>query len=197
MSAIPKAMAQSASTVFTAATLSKYNGQNGQPIYFAYKGKVYDATGYPDWGAGKHYEHLAGTDLTAAMAGAPHAEDVVNGLQVVGTYQAAQASPLPIVAKYPRPWYASPMMFLNISVLGWTSILLAIVFVLNFATCFALPWSNNPLPWTGERPGPDPLDASGVHLRWTATHKFFAWATVVVGLVHGLIGFMQMLGYRL
>lgn len=192
--------AQSSDTVFTPGSLSQYDGQSGRKAYFAYKGLVYDATGQPNWVAGLHFTHLAGKDLTAAMSAAPHGDEILKGLPVVGTYQveaasgASAASPAPVV-QTAKPWYVGPFRILGLSLLAWTGILLAVFFILNFATCFALPWSNMSLPWKGSRPGPDPLDAVPVHQHWTSVHKYFAWATVIIGAIHGIIGFMQLLGY--
>ncbi len=91
--------------------------------------------------------------------------------------------------------YGHGIRFVGLSLLDWTGILLAIAFVLNFATCFALPWSQLSLPWKGSRPGPDPLDSASTHMRWATVHKYFAWATVIIGIIHGVIAFMQMFGY--
>lgn len=196
-----RALAQSPTPqVFTAASLAQYDGQNGNKAYFAYKGKVYDATGQPNWVNGLHFTHLAGKDLTLAMSAAPHGEEVFRGLPVVGTYQAdaaGAATPAAQAKTSATPWYAGPIRIFGLSILAWTGILLGIAFVLNFATCFALPWSNTSLPWNGARPGPDPLDAAPVHQKWTSLHKYFAWATVILGVIHGLIGFMQLFGYRI
>lgn len=181
-------------TVFTAQSLSQFNGKNGQPAYFAYKGKVYDATGQPNWKEGEHYGNLAGSDLTGMMAGAPHGEEVLVRLPVVGTYQASP-SPSPVPAS--DTWYARPIRIAGISILGWTGILLGIAFVLNFMTCFSMPWSQLPLPWKGSRPGTDPLDVAPGHMRFTTIHRYFAWATVILGIVHGVLGFLKMLGYTL
>jgi len=51
--------------VFTIEELKQYDGsQKDKPIYFAYKGKVYDVTGHPLFIDGIHFEHYAGDDLT-------------------------------------------------------------------------------------------------------------------------------------
>lgn len=200
---------QAQSTAFTSASLAQFDGKNGHPAYFAYKGLVYDVSGSSKWVDGDHYGYFAGKDLTGTMDAAPHGEEVLVGLKVVGTYASvaptAAASAAPTVAPHavtvpvsqPKAWYESKIRIAGISLLGWTGILLAVFFVLNFATCFALPWSQLPVPWKGSRPGPDPLDMSPAHLHWASIHKYFAWATVVIGIVHGIIGFMQMLGYTL
>ncbi|PWU23539.1 hypothetical protein C5B42_02675 [Candidatus Cerribacteria bacterium 'Amazon FNV 2010 28 9'] len=194
---------------FTAADLAQYDGKDGHKAYFAYNGMVYDVTGNEQWTNGSHYGNLAGQDLTGKMAGAPHGEEVLKGLPVVGTYNVisasplssptgtlSQASPLAQATKNAsQPWYATPIRIAGLSLLAWSGIVLTVVFILNFATCFAMPWSQLPLPWKGKRPGPDPLDNTPVRLRWANLHKYFAWATVILGLVHGILGIMQLLGY--
>ncbi len=178
---------------FSAKELAAFDGQNGRKAYFAYKGKVYDVSESSLWKLGEHFGVRAGIDLTNMMGGAPHGDEVMDKVPMVGTFGIVE-SPQPAstkTAESSRAWYDAPIRIAGLSLLGWTGLLLGIVFVLNFATCFALPWSKLDLPWTGSRPGPDPLDASGMHMKWTMLHKYFAWATVILGIVHGIIGFMQ------
>lgn len=71
--------------IFTTAELSKSTGKDGQPAYFAYKGKVYDVTGSDQWSDGTHYKmHFAGMDLTDAISEAPHGDEVFEKFKVVG-----------------------------------------------------------------------------------------------------------------
>ena len=70
---------------FTLEELAKCNGQDGQPAYVAYKGKVYDISDNAMWDDGDHMGmHEAGNDLTEAMEDAPHEEDNILGMPVVG-----------------------------------------------------------------------------------------------------------------
>jgi len=70
---------------FTREELRKYTGEDGSPVYFAYKGKVYDASASWQWRGGKHQVvHQAGQDLTESLADAPHGEDLLARLSVVG-----------------------------------------------------------------------------------------------------------------
>ena len=64
--------------------LKSFNGQNGKPAYVAFKGKVYDVTDSPTWIGGDHMGHSAGEDLTEEMEIAPHAEDVMERVKLVG-----------------------------------------------------------------------------------------------------------------
>lgn len=69
---------------FTLEELKKYNGQNGNPIYIAYKGTVYDVTSSPVWETGDHFAHIAGRDLTEELPEAPHSEEVFEEFEIVG-----------------------------------------------------------------------------------------------------------------
>jgi len=71
--------------VFTLDELAKYNGQNGQPAYIAYKGIVYDVSNVPQWKNGAHNGEKAGADLTNDISKSPHGEKVFSDLPRVGT----------------------------------------------------------------------------------------------------------------
>ena len=71
---------------FELAELEKYDGNEGRPVYVAYKGIVYDVTDSKLWRNGLHMKrHHAGTDLTADIQGAPHEPDVLDRYPQVGT----------------------------------------------------------------------------------------------------------------
>jgi predicted heme/steroid binding protein len=75
----------SAERKFTLEELKNYDGKDGRPAYIAYKGKVYDVTDDFLWTGGDHQgEHAAGRDLTEEMALAPHGDDVVERVKLVG-----------------------------------------------------------------------------------------------------------------
>ena len=69
---------------FTISQLSQFNGKNGNPAYVGYKGKVYDVTESYQWGDGEHLGHMAGKDLTDQIEIAPHSEEVMERMKVVG-----------------------------------------------------------------------------------------------------------------
>lgn len=74
--------------IFDENELKKYDGSNPEnPIYFAYKGKVYDATNSPLFIDGMHFEHFSGCDLTEYMTDAPHDDEVIGELTVVGEFK--------------------------------------------------------------------------------------------------------------
>jgi len=57
------------------------------PVYIAFKGKVYDVTTSPLFIDGMHFEHYAGADLTDFIEDAPHGEEVMGEMTVVGEYK--------------------------------------------------------------------------------------------------------------
>ena len=77
--------------VFTAQSLSQYNGKNGAPAYVAVNGIVYDMTSIGAWTNGQHQGYSAGQDLTAAFQNSPHSEQLLSQLPIVGTYVASIA----------------------------------------------------------------------------------------------------------
>jgi predicted heme/steroid binding protein len=71
---------------FTLEELKQYDGKEGRPAYIAYKGNVYDVTDNSLWTDGDHQgEHVAGKDLTQDMASAPHGEENLERVKLVGT----------------------------------------------------------------------------------------------------------------
>ena len=78
---------------FTAETLSSFDGKGGRPCYFVYQGKVYDASASKLWPEGQHMKrHPAGMNLTEALALAPHNDEVMSRLKVVGEFSTDQTS---------------------------------------------------------------------------------------------------------
>jgi predicted heme/steroid binding protein len=69
----------------TAESLHAFNGEDGRPAYFIHQNKIYDVTGNPKWKDGRHFgKHQAGTDLTQALAGAPHGAEVFERIVCLG-----------------------------------------------------------------------------------------------------------------
>jgi len=70
---------------FSREELPKYNGQNGTPAYIACNGKVYDVSGSFLWRNGNHQvRHQAGCDLTDCLKQAPHGDDMLERIPVIG-----------------------------------------------------------------------------------------------------------------
>jgi len=65
--------------------LEQNNGKNGKPAYLAYKGKVYDVSESSFWLDGEHIGmHNAGKDLTEELEMAPHSEENLKRVKLVG-----------------------------------------------------------------------------------------------------------------
>jgi len=70
---------------FTLEELKQYDGKGGRPAYIAYKGKVYDVTESYLWTNGDHQgQHEAGKDLTEEIALAPHGEEMLQNVKLIG-----------------------------------------------------------------------------------------------------------------
>jgi predicted heme/steroid binding protein/uncharacterized membrane protein len=70
---------------FNLEELAQYNGENGNPIYIAHQGKVYDVTNSKLWKGGAHMKrHRSGEDLTTDLQAAPHNADVLERYPQVG-----------------------------------------------------------------------------------------------------------------
>jgi predicted heme/steroid binding protein len=65
--------------------LEENNGKNGKVAYIAYKGKVYEVTQSSFWMDGEHLGmHYAGKDLTEELEIAPHTEETLQRVKLVG-----------------------------------------------------------------------------------------------------------------
>jgi predicted heme/steroid binding protein len=69
---------------FSINELSQFDGKDGKAAYVGYKGKVYDVTESAQWTDGEHLGHMAGQNLTDEMDVAPHSEEVMERMKVVG-----------------------------------------------------------------------------------------------------------------
>jgi predicted heme/steroid binding protein len=71
---------------FTLEELARCDGREGRPAYIAYRGRVFDASNSFLWMGGRHQAmHQAGRDLTDVLDQAPHAEDLLERIPVIGT----------------------------------------------------------------------------------------------------------------
>ena len=70
---------------FTIKDLEGYDGKNGKPAYVAYQGKVYDLSQSSLWSGGEHMGmHQAGKDITEELELAPHGEEILERVKLVG-----------------------------------------------------------------------------------------------------------------
>jgi predicted heme/steroid binding protein len=118
---------------FSAEELAKYNGQNGNPAYVAYRGDVYDVSDSKLWRTGMHMKrHHAGRDLTTDIQAAPHEPDILNRYPKVGRvkkeaeeprvpaalaglikkYPMLQRHPHPMTVHFPIAFAFSPPVFI-------------------------------------------------------------------------------------
>ena len=66
---LPKGPAPVVFKTYTPRTLLPFNGENGQPVYLAVRGKVFDVSpGRNFYGPGGPYENFAGRDATRGLA---------------------------------------------------------------------------------------------------------------------------------
>ncbi|QDS75377.1 hypothetical protein FKW77_002550 [Venturia effusa] len=66
---LPKAPPPIVFRTFTPPTLLPYNGENGTPVYFAVRGKVFDvSSGRNFYGPGGPYNNFAGRDASRGLA---------------------------------------------------------------------------------------------------------------------------------
>jgi predicted heme/steroid binding protein/uncharacterized membrane protein len=118
---------------FDAESLSQFNGKDGQPLYIAHKGRVFDVSGSKLWRAGLHMKrHAAGHDLTADIEAAPHGPEVLERYPQVGTLQMKERTdgslpqslmallerfpflrrhPHPMLVHFPVVFAVSPVLF--------------------------------------------------------------------------------------
>lgn len=72
---------------FDTDSLSEYNGENGRPVYIAYRDRVIDVSGSKLWKTGIHMKrHHAGRNLTTDIKAAPHDIDVLDRYPQVGEF---------------------------------------------------------------------------------------------------------------
>jgi predicted heme/steroid binding protein len=85
--------------IFDPVTLSHFDGKEGTPAYVAYKEKVFDMTSLKLWKNGLHMKHAAGHDMTDSLSKAPHGEEKLEGLPLVGKYDGSRKPPKTPVQK--------------------------------------------------------------------------------------------------
>lgn len=106
---------------YSAEELSHFDGREGKPAYIAYNGTVYDVTASKLWKGGSHLKkHNAGNDLTELLKTAPHGEEKVLAMPVVGT--------LTITAvKVSRPFHERLFYFFAYMNLAFTFLIVFVI----------------------------------------------------------------------
>jgi len=65
--------------------LAQFDGKEGRPAYVAVEGKIYNVSESRLWKGGSHVrKHHAGSDLTDALKQAPHSEEKITSMPLVG-----------------------------------------------------------------------------------------------------------------
>ena len=106
---------------YSAEELSHFDGREGRPAYIAYNGTVFDVTASKLWKGGSHLKkHNAGNDLTELLKTAPHGEEKVLAMPVVGT--------LTITAvKVSRPFHERLFYFFAYMNLAFTFLIVFVI----------------------------------------------------------------------
>ena len=70
---------------FTRAELARCDGREDRPACIGYRGRVYDVSDSFLWKEGRHQAlHQAGMDLTGVLGEAPHGEDLLERVPLIG-----------------------------------------------------------------------------------------------------------------
>ena len=97
------------------------DGRDGRPIWVKIGDSIYDLSQSPHWKDGTHFKrHQAGTDLTEALAGAPHGEEKLEAFEAMpakGAQHRLRAGPIKILYT---------MAYINLSVAVGTVVVVAI-----------------------------------------------------------------------
>ena len=98
-------------TGLTLEDLIHFDGNENRPAYIAYKGKVYDVSLSKLWKDGSHLKkHHSGDDLTDALKTAPHGEDKLFLMPVIGKLVSSEAK----VRKSPHEKVFYFMAYMNL-----------------------------------------------------------------------------------
>lgn len=96
---------------FDLEALENYNGSNGEPVYIAHRGKVYDVSASKLWKTGTHMKrHSAGRDLTGEIQAAPHKTEVLERYPQVGIFKAEKIPEMELPAALSRLLARYPML---------------------------------------------------------------------------------------
>jgi len=105
------------------AELANFDGMEGRPAYFAFQGRIYDATESKLWKSGSHMKrHQAGVDLTDFLSQAPHGEEKLSALPEIGPVSTTKEKPPGEIHK--KVFYV--MAYMNLGFVFIISLILAL-----------------------------------------------------------------------
>lgn len=108
----------------TLAEFTQFDGKDGRPAYVAYNGNIYDVTNSGPWQGGNHMrKHLPGFDLTDAIKIAPHEEEKILSMPLVGKLLACERK---------RPFHERLFFFLAYMSLVLTFVVIFIISLWNW-----------------------------------------------------------------
>jgi predicted heme/steroid binding protein/uncharacterized membrane protein len=107
--------------VYDPASLAAFDGAEGRPAFIAHGGTVYDITGLPRWRGGTHMKHIAGRDLTADLARAPHDASMLARGRQVGSFDPTRKPAKTTAQKafYVVAYLNLTLVFVVIALLAW------------------------------------------------------------------------------
>lgn len=154
-------------------------------------GKVYDLTeGANKWDLDGHVgQHPCGKEFTNADTEAgPHDASVVDQFYLADLCPENETITNTQPETDSTTTYRQPFTIFGMTIRFFFAYVSLFAFLLNFLTCFAMPWAKWRAPWSGEKPGPDQQDTIG-HFPLTHYHAYFAWFAIFSLAVHGFLGF--------
>lgn len=155
-----------------------------------YDDKVYDFTSAKKWDLTGHVgQHLCGAEYDkATIEAGPHKVSVMDKFEIGRVCGEGEVGA--VMEEASGGWGNWSVSVLGMSWFRLTAYLSLVFFLLNFLTCYAMPWAKVRQPWEGARPGKDKMDTAG-RFPLTHLHKWFAWLAVFWLGVHGVLGFLQ------
>ena len=133
----PSAPPSPAPEEITPETLPSFDGKEGHRAVAAVGGRLYDVTDSRLWREGVHVrKHHAGQDLTEALKGAPHGEEVLERVPMIGDLKAALTKGGPRRPPAQRAFLA--FTYVNLA--------------LTFGILLCVAWWKWGFAWTSEEP---------------------------------------------
>ena len=106
--------------IFDPETLSHFDGKEGRPAYIAYKNRVIDMANLKLWKNGQHMKHAAGHDMTDSLPKAPHGEEKLEVLPLIGKYDGSRK---PLKTPVQKAFYF--IAYMNLSIVFCVLIVIA------------------------------------------------------------------------